>query len=192
MTDLHVIFGTGPVARATMESLRRRDLPVRMVNRSGRFPGGDAPAGVEMVGGDARDTAFSRAAAEGASVVYQCLNPEYHEWVELFPALQSGVLAGAEASGALLVSMENVYGYGRPDGAPLTEQSPLNAHTRKGRLRNSMAEQLRRAHESGRVRVATGRASDYFGPGGGMASPMGDLVFPAVLAGGHGAPLRLP
>ena len=122
MTDLHVIFGTGPVARATMESLRRRDLPVRMVNRSGQFPGGDAPAGVEVLAGDARDAEFSRAAAAGASVVYQCLNPEYHQWAELFPALQNGVLAAAEANDALLVSMENVYGYGRPDGAPLTEQ----------------------------------------------------------------------
>lgn len=184
MSELHVIFGTGPVARATMQSLLRRDLPVRMVNRSGRFPGGDAPAGVEVLAGDARDAEFSRQAAAGASVVYQCLNPEYHEWAELFPALQNGVLAAAESNDALLVSMENVYGYGRPDGAPLTEQSPLNAHTRKGRLRNGMAEQLRLAHESGRVRVTTGRASDYYGPGGGMASPFGDLVFEGVLQGG--------
>ncbi|MFM2353828.1 MAG: hypothetical protein RLZZ608_1234 [Actinomycetota bacterium] len=184
MTDLQVIFGAGPVARATMQSLLRRDVRVRMVNRSGRFPGGDAPVGVEVLAGDARDAEFARAAAAGASVVYQCLNPEYHEWVELFPALQNGVLAAAEANDALLVSMENVYGYGRPEGRPLTEQSPLAAHTRKGRLRNSMAEQLRLAHESGRVRVTTGRASDYYGPGGGMASPMGDLVFDGVLAGG--------
>lgn len=195
MTDLHVIFGTGPVARATMEALQRRELPVRMVNRSGRFPGGDAPAGVEVLAGDARDEGFARRAAAGASVVYQCLNPEYHEWAELFPALQSGVLGAAESADALLVSMENVYGYGRPEGRPLTEQSPLDAHTRKGRLRNRMAEQLRRAHEQGRVRVATGRASDYYGPGGGMASPMGDLVFPAVLAGGtarlYGSPDRV-
>lgn len=195
MTDLHVIFGTGPVARATMQALRRRELPVRMVNRSGRFPGGDAPAGVEVLAGDARDEGFARRAAAGASVVYQCLNPEYHEWAELFPALQSGVLGAAESADALLVSMENVYGYGRPEGRPLTEQSPLDAHTRKGRLRNRMAEQLRRAHEQGRVRVATGRASDYYGPGGGMASPMGDLVFPAVLAGGtarlYGSPDRV-
>lgn len=184
MSDLHVIFGTGPVARATMTSLLRRDLPVRMVNRSGRFPGGDAPAGVEVLAGDARDAEFSRRAAAGASVVYQCLNPEYHEWSELFPALQNGVLAAAESNDALFVSMENVYGYGRPDGKPLAEQSPLNAHTRKGRLRNAMAEQLRVAHEAGRVRVTTGRASDYYGPGGGMASPMGDLVFEGVLSGG--------
>lgn len=195
MSDLHVIFGTGPVARATLDALVRRDVRVRMVNRSGRFPGGDAPAGVDVLAGDARDEQFARHAAAGASVVYQCLNPEYHEWIEVFPALQNGVLAAAEAHGALLVSMENVYGYGRPDGAPLTEQSPLNAHTRKGLLRNAMAEQLRLAQQEGRVRVATGRASDYYGPGGGMASPMGDLVFPAVLSGGtarlYGSPDRL-
>jgi hypothetical protein len=35
------------------------------------------PDGVEVVGGDAGDPAFTRAAAAGASVVYQALNPGY-------------------------------------------------------------------------------------------------------------------
>ena len=52
-----------------------------------------------------------------------------------FPALQAGVLAAAEASGARLVSMENVYMYGRPAGHPLTEERAHDAHTTKGRRR---------------------------------------------------------
>jgi len=176
----HVVFGTGAIGLATLEALRRRGEQVRLVNRSGTAP---VPDDVEILGGDASDPAFATAAAQGAQVVYQTLNPPYHQWVELFPALQASVLAAAEATGARLVSMENVYMYGRPNGQPLTETRPHAAHTKKGQLRARMARDLMAAHQAGRVQVATGRASDYFGPRGGAQSNVGDRVFPPALAG---------
>ena len=179
-TGLHVIFGTGAIGLATFDALRRRGRTVRLVNRSGQAR---VPHGVEVVGGDASDPAFAADAARGAAVVYQTLNPPYPEWSTRFPALQSGVLAAAESSGARLVSMENVYMYGRPDGHPLTEDRANNAHTKKGQLRARMSQELLTAHRAGRVQVAMGRASDYFGPRGGAQSNLGDRVFPAALAG---------
>jgi nucleoside-diphosphate-sugar epimerase len=177
---MHVVFGTGAVGMAVMEALVRRGEPTRMVNRSGKA---DVPAGVEVLGGDAADPEFTRRAAAGATVVYQALNPEYHQWSEVFPALQEGVVAGAETADAKLVSMENVYGYGRPAGRPFTEDRPFAAHTRKGQLRARMSEELLAAHRHGRVRVTMGRASDYFGPRGGRQSNLGDRVFEPALAG---------
>jgi nucleoside-diphosphate-sugar epimerase len=176
----HVIFGTGAIGLATLDALRRRGERVRLVNRSGTAP---VPDDIEILGGDASDPAFATAAAQGAQVVYQTLNPPYHQWVELFPGLQSSVLAAAQATGARLVSMENVYMYGRPGGQPLTETRPYAAHTKKGQLRGRMARELLAAHQAGRVQVAIGRASDYFGPRGGAQSNLGDRVFPPALAG---------
>src|SRR5439155_50718 len=165
---------------ATMAALRRRGERVRMVNRSGSA---QVPDDVEVVGGDARDAEFSAVAARGARVVYQALNPGYDRWAEQFPRLQAAVLATAQAAGARLVSLENVYMYGQPDGKPFTEASPYRAQTRKGRIRAAMARDLLAAHEAGRVAVVIARASDYFGPGGGAQSNLGDRVFPAVLQG---------
>jgi nucleoside-diphosphate-sugar epimerase len=179
-TPRHVIFGTGAIGLATLEALRRRGETARLVNRSGRAA---VPDDVEVVGGDARDPAFTTGVARGAEVVYQTLNPPYPEWTAQFPLLQAGVLAAAEATGARLVSMENVYMYGRPAGRPLTEDRSYDAHTKKGRLRGRMAEELLAAHDDGRVEVAIGRASDYFGPRGGAQSNLGDRLFPAALAG---------
>jgi nucleoside-diphosphate-sugar epimerase len=179
-TARHVIFGTGAIGLATYDALRRQGETVRLVNRSGHAP---VPDDVEVVGGDARDAAFTTAAARGASVVYQTLNPPYTQWTAQFPALQAGVLAAAEAAGARLVSMENVYMYGRPNGQPLTEDRAYAAHTTKGQLRARMARDLLAAHQAGRVEVAIGRASDYFGPRGGAQSNLGDRVVPAALAG---------
>lgn len=180
MSELHVVFGTGAIGRAVMETLLSRGKQVRMVNRSGR---GELPAGVELLSGDAADPSFSRQAAEGASVVYNVLNPPYHQWPELFPKLQASVVEGAAAAGAKLVVMENVYMYGDPKGQPLTEDIPYAAHTKKGQVRAQMSRDLIDAHEKGRLQVTIGRASDYFGPGGGVQSPLGDLVIGRALAG---------
>ncbi len=179
MSALHVVFGTGPVGRAVMRELLPRGFRVRMVNRSAPV---SLPAGVELVGGDVADRSFAREASSGAAVVYQCLAPPYHRWPELFPRLQAGVIEGAAAAGAKLVSMEGVYAYGSPFGKPLTEKRPMTAMTRKGRVRAEMATTLLEAHKKGRVRVAIGRASGFFGPEV-RQSAMGARVFEPALTG---------
>jgi nucleoside-diphosphate-sugar epimerase len=182
MTDngeLHVVFGTGPVGMSVMDELLQRDKRVRMVNRSGKAR---VPHGVEVVGGDAADPTFTREASEGASVVYFALNPPYDKWPELFPPLQAGVLEGAASARAKLVAMENLYMYGPTDGRPLTEDLPYAPNTRKGTVRARMSEELMEAHTSGRVRVAIGRASDFFGPRV-LASAAGEQVFGRAVEG---------
>jgi nucleoside-diphosphate-sugar epimerase len=183
MTDngeLHVVYGTGAVGMAVMDELvQRGPRRVRMINRSGRAR---VPHGVEVVGGDATDEAFTREASEGASVVYFALNPPYDKWPELFPRLQAGVLEGAASAGAKLIAMENLYMYGPTDGRPITEDLPYAATTRKGTVRASMSKELMEAHKSGRVRVAIGRASDFFGPRA-LTSAAGEQVFGRAVEG---------
>jgi nucleoside-diphosphate-sugar epimerase len=183
MTDngeLHVVYGTGAVGMAIMDELvQRGPRRVRMINRSGRAR---VPHGVEVVGGDATDEAFTREASEGASVVYFALNPPYDKWPELFPRLQAGVLEGAASAGAKLIAMENLYMYGPTDGRPITEDLPYAATTRKGTVRASMSKELMEAHTSGRVRVAIGRASDFFGPRA-LTSAAGEQVFGRAVDG---------
>ena len=177
--ELHVVFGTGPVGLAVMDELVSKGKRVRMVNRSGRA---SMPEGVEVVGGDATDKAFAREASEGASVVYFALNPPYTRWTELFPPLQAGVIEGAAAAGAKLIAVENLYMYGLTRGRPLTEDLPYAPNTRKGTVRARMSEELMEAHTSGRVRVAIGRASDFFGPRV-LVSAAGEQVFGRAVEG---------
>jgi nucleoside-diphosphate-sugar epimerase len=178
--DLHVIFGTGAAGLALMDELLARDVRVRLVNRSGTAP---VPPDVEVVGGDAADHGFAARAAAGASVVYQCLGLPYDRWVEEFPPLQDSVVAAAATNEAKLVVLENCYMYGPPGGKHLTEHHEYAATTRKGMVRADMSRAVMEAHESGRVRAAIGRASDFFGPRAGRVSMLGDRVVPAALEG---------
>lgn len=180
MSETHVVLGTGAIGLALVDELVDSGNSVRAVNRSGRA---DVPAGVEVRGGDLTDPTFAAAAVADAAVVYQCLNPPYHRWAEEFPGLQDAAVSATRSVGARFISFENTYMYGDTAGEPMTETTPVRAHTRKGRVRAAMAEQLWSLHDSGDLWVATARASDYFGPRGTTQSPLGDLVIGAGLAG---------
>ncbi len=177
---LHVVFGSGQVGRALAASLAGLGLAVRAVSRHRPASLAD---GVDWRAADATDPGAASDAAKGAAVVYQCLNAPYTQWPELFPPLQRGVLAAAERAGALLVSLENVYGYGPVGGKPMTEDLPLAATTVKGRTRAAMTAELLAAADAGRVRIAIGRASDFFGAGVTDGSVLGERVFANALAG---------
>jgi nucleoside-diphosphate-sugar epimerase len=176
---LHVVLGTGQVGLALADRLAGLNIPVRAVSR--RRPAGLAD-GVDWRAADATDIDAASDAAKGASVVYQCLNAPYTRWPELFPPLQRGALTAAERAGALLVTLENVYAYGPTGGKPMTEDLPLAATTSKGRARAAMTGELLAAAAAGRVRVAIGRASDFFGAGA-TQSTLGERVFGNAVAG---------
>src|SRR5579859_6148075 len=118
-TELHVIFGTGPLGKWTARELACAGKRVRMVNRSGMAT--DLPSGVEIVKADAYDVGQTTELTPAATSVYQCAQPAYHEWVRKFPPLQAAILAGAEAAGAKFIVAENLYAYGLPGSAPFTE-----------------------------------------------------------------------
>jgi nucleoside-diphosphate-sugar epimerase len=160
--ELHVVFGTGPLGIWTMRELIEHGKRVRMINHSGQKAG--LPAGIEIAKGDAYDVASTTELTRGAAAVYQCAQPAYNQWAGNFPRMQAAILDGAATNGARLIVGENLYMYGDPNGQPLTEASPYAAHTRKGAIRQAMTESLFAAHHAGKLRVASARASDFFGP----------------------------
>ena len=176
--ELHVVFGTGAIGLSIMDALIAQGKTVRLVNRSGQA---DVPKNVEVMAGDASHVEFTKQVSQGATAIYNALNPPYDKWEELFPPLQASLIEAAETSGAVLVSLENTYMYGKLNGKPLTENRPYNAHTHKGHVRAQMAEEVIAAHNCGRIRAVIGRASDYFGPRATVASMIGDrAVLPAL------------
>ena len=178
--QLHVVFGTGQVGSALAAHLTGMGLAVRTVSRDRPRALAD---GADWRAADVTDPEAAADAAKGAKVVYQCLNAPYTQWPELFPPLQRGVMAAAEQSGALLVTLENLYGYGPTGGRPITEDLPLAATSVKGRTRAAMTGELLAAAQAGRVRFAIGRASDFFGAGVTQGSTLGERVFGNALAG---------
>jgi len=178
--ELHVVFGAGQVGQPLAQRLLNAGKQVRIAKRS---PGG-APPGAEVIQGDASDPAFCVHAAQGATTIYHCMNPPYDTkmWAELLPRYMDNLIAAAARTGARLVVLDNVYMLGRPNRRPLDEDTPPNPCSGKGEIRARAAERLFEAHRRGDVLATTGRASDFYGPGGTLTH-LGDQFWPRALAG---------
>jgi nucleoside-diphosphate-sugar epimerase len=174
----HVIVGYGPVGAATADRLVRDGQHVRVVTRSA----GPAPDGIERLALDATDAVALTRTTEGADALYNCANPPYHRWPTDWPPLASALLEAAESTGAGLVIMGNLYGYG-PVAGPLTEDLPLATTGTKGRVRATMWEDALARHAAGRLRATEARASDFYGPGVVDNGHLGGRVVPSVLQG---------
>ena len=181
MSVNHVILGTGAIGRAVMNELIKRGEAVRMVNHSGRMD--EVPAGVEVLAADLYDPLQVKEVTRGAKVVYQASQPHYNQWTTKFPVLQESIINGLTGSDAKLVIVENLYMYGTTNGVPMTETTPHNAHTKKGQTRSAMSRSAFEAHRAGKLRVTTGRGSDFFGPWGLSTAAMGARTFYPLLNG---------
>ncbi len=175
-----VIGATGGIGGEAALALLRRGWHVRALNRNAEKAARDhAGLGpIEWVSGDAMKPADVIAAAAGASVIVHAANPPgYRNWEGLAIPMLDSSIAAAEASGARIVFPGTLYNYG-PDALPLlTETSPQDPVTRKGRVRVAMEQRLREAAERG-VRTLIVRAGDFFGPRAGNNWFAGAMVKP--------------
>jgi nucleoside-diphosphate-sugar epimerase len=177
--SLHTIVGAGAVGSGTAIHLAEAGHDVRVVTRSGTGP---THPGIELVAADASDVARLTELSRGAHAVYNCANPPYDKWATAWPPLAASFIGAAEATDARLVTMSNLYGFAQ-DTRPMRATDELEPFTRKGQIRTDMWHDARAAHDAGRVRATEARASDYFGPGIGETSHLGDRVVPRTIAG---------
>ena len=175
----HVVIGAGPVGTGIATLLAQRGTPVTIITRSGSGP--DHPL-VTKIKADAGDADAVTKAATGAAAIYNCANPPYHRWPIDWPPIHLALMAAATNTGAVLVTMDNLYAFGPGSVMPMREDDTMNATGDKGAVRARMAADLLAGHAAGRFRATFARASDFYGPAVEGAA-MGDRVVPNVIAG---------
>ncbi|MFI6600381.1 NAD-dependent epimerase/dehydratase family protein [Nonomuraea sp. NPDC050536] len=173
----HVVVGSGQVGSHLATKLLQQGHQVTVVTRSG-----SGPAGATKVAADVTDQARLTEVASGADALYNCVNPQYHRWLTDWPPMAASFLGAAEATGAVLVILGNLYPYG-PVTGPMTEDLPLASTNPKAQVRAKIWQDALTAHRAGRVRTVEVRGSDYFGPGASDQSYLGERFVPALKAG---------
>ncbi|WP_370947035.1 NAD-dependent epimerase/dehydratase family protein [Amycolatopsis sp. cg5] len=173
---MHVVVGaTGGAGAAVVEELVARGEKVLAVSR-----GGGAVAGAEGVAADASDQARMREVCAGASVVYNCVNPPFGQWMRVFPEVVRALSAAAGAAGAVLAFADDTWMYGRVDG-PMREDTAVRPVTDFGVFRAWLAELTMAGHHRGEVRVVIARGGELYGPR--VESVLGQNLFGRVVAG---------
>ncbi|MBI1361595.1 MAG: NAD-dependent epimerase/dehydratase family protein [Alphaproteobacteria bacterium] len=185
---LVTVFGYGPTGEATVERLLARGQRVRVVQR--RRPANLPPAADFQVC-DVLNADDVRAAMTGAEQAVITTGFEYSGkvWKQAWPKAMANFIAAAEATGARIVQIDNLYMYG-PQRRPLTEETPLTTYGVKPAVRAQVTRMWMTAAAAGRIKWASLRAPDFYGPGV-ERSHLGDVAFGRI-GQGKAAMLVMP
>lgn len=169
-----LVVGAGLIGAGVARRLAARGDDVVLATRSG-----SAVEGARARTLDAADPDAFASAASDAETIFLCTNPPYTRWPSDWPPVFAAAIVAAAQSGAGLVIMSNLYGYGPPDG-PMTEHSPEKSTETKGLVRLAGWHAALAAHERGDIRAVEVRASDYFGAGATGTAHLGEGFFHAA------------
>jgi multiple sugar transport system substrate-binding protein len=156
-TAVHTILGAnGAIGRELSPLLRTAGVRVRQVARR---PRAEDPAD-EIVAADLLDAAATAAAVAGSEVAYLLAGLRYDPrvWAAEWPVLMRNAIDACRRHGCRLVFFDNVYVYGRVDGA-MTENTPYNPCSRKGEVRARLATTLMDAVRRGELTAMIVRAA---------------------------------
>ncbi|MEO6914715.1 MAG: NAD-dependent epimerase/dehydratase family protein, partial [Chitinophagaceae bacterium] len=103
-------------------------------------------------------------ATKGSSVIYMCAGLKYDRkiWQLQWPLIMQHIIDATKANNARLIFFDNVYMYGHVNGA-MTEKTPFNTSSVKGKVRAKIAEQLLGEMKAGNIRASIARAADFYG-----------------------------
>lgn len=134
-----ILGANGVIGRELSRALSASTHRIRQVSRR---PGRVNPAD-ETFRADLLDPQAAAQAVAGSEVAYLVAGLKYDTavWREQWPRLMRNVIDACKRHGCRLVFFDNVYAYGRVDGA-LTEETPFSPSSRKGEVRAKIAAML--------------------------------------------------
>ncbi|WAA09749.1 SDR family NAD(P)-dependent oxidoreductase [Fervidibacillus albus] len=115
---------------------------------------------VEIVTGDLLKLDDVVKAAENVDIIFHAAGVPYAEWAEKLPISIKNILEAARRNGAKLAVVDNIYAFGRTGRGKVTEYTPKNPHTKKGKIRLQLEQMIK---QSG-VKYVIAHFPDFYGP----------------------------
>ena len=174
-----ILGANGVIARELSRALAESTDRIRQVSRNPQ----QVNRTDETVAADLLNPDDTARAVAGSEVAYLVAGLKYDTavWQEQWPRVMRNVIDACKRAGARLVFFDNVYAYGRVDGA-MTEETPFNPSSRKGEVRAKIATMLLDQMRSGELHAMIVRAADFYGPGATQSFPHA-TVFARLKAG---------
>jgi nucleoside-diphosphate-sugar epimerase len=178
--SLHTILGAnGTIAAELIPVLQSNAQQIRLVSRSPK-----KVAGAEIFQADVlnRDQVFQ--AVKGSDFVYLLVGLEYNRkvWKKEWPVIMRNTMDACKAAGARLIFFDNVYMYGRVKGK-MTESTPYNPSSVKGKIRAEIDEMLLKEMNSGGLKAIIATSADFYGPRTSKTSVASIMIFEKMKKG---------
>lgn len=155
-----ILGAGGPIGDELAKILTAGGQPFRLVSRSPK-----PLAGGEVFAADLTDREQTIRAVAGSSVVHLLVGLKYDlgVWQDLWPRIMANTIEACKRAQAKLIFFDNVYMYGKVDGA-MTEETPYAPCSKKGEIRAKIATTLMNEVKTGSLSAMIARAADFYGP----------------------------
>jgi nucleoside-diphosphate-sugar epimerase len=181
MNNKQTILGSGGGAGSELEkALSQYTNDIRLVSRNPKpAGGGKEPWPADLT---SRDDIFK--AVEGSAIVYLMVGLKYdiRVWESQWPQLVRNVIDACKSHGAKLVFFDNIYMYDKNFLNGMTEETPINPSSRKGKVRERIAKMIMDEASAGTLTALIARSADFYGPGL-KTSMLTETVFKPLAAG---------
>ncbi|WP_111672237.1 NAD-dependent epimerase/dehydratase family protein [Algoriphagus litoralis] len=178
MERFTLLGANGNIAKAISKELA--DKKLRQVSRN---PKAVHPSD-ELVAADLTDANQVLEAVRGSTIVFLCAGIKYSKaiWQRDWPIIMRNTLDACIATGAKLVFFDNMYALDPDHVAHLTEETPMNPKSVKGKVRKQILEMLWADVNAGKLKALVARAGDFYGPDA-SNSFLNELVINRMKAG---------
>ncbi len=170
----HIILGAGgAIGNVLVNELLCNNEKVKLVGRDPK-----PINGVEIAKADLNFYGELEEVIEDNSIVYLLvgLKYDYEVWKEHWPVIMANVIDVCISKNASLIFFDNVYMYGKVEGK-MTEETPFNPCSKKGRIRADIANMLLAQINNGTIKAMIARSADFYGPYAEKTSILSMFVF---------------
>jgi len=106
-------------------------------------------------------------AVKGSEVVYVTIAFDYKTsvWKEKWPAFMGNLIQSCKMHNANIVFIDNIYMYDPNYLSDMSEETPVNPVSEKGKIRAEIFRKLMNSVERNEVTALVARGADFYGPG---------------------------
>jgi nucleoside-diphosphate-sugar epimerase len=156
-----ILGAGGAIGSELVKELTAGNEPIRLVSRNPKL----VPGAAEAVAADLSNLDDTVKAVSGSRVAFLLAGLKYDiaEWRALWPRIMRNAIEAAKGANAKLVFFDNVYMYGKVEGA-MTEQTSFRPCSKKGEIRAQIATMLLNEMKAGNLTALIARSADFYGP----------------------------
>ena len=124
-------------------------------------------------------------AIEGSEVVYVTIGFPYNAkiWQKTWPVFMQNVIKACITNNAKLVFFDNIYMYDANHLNGMTEETPINPPSKKGKVRAEVVNLIMNAIKNDGLTALIARCADYYGPGIERNGMVREMIFKNFAAG---------
>lgn len=170
-----IIGSGGAIGIELAKALKQYTNDIRLVSRNPKKVNDTD----QLFPADITDRDQLEKAVRGSDIVYVTVGFVYSHkvWEEKWPRFVEDLISACKGEECRLVFFDNVYMYDKEHLNGMTEDTPINPPSKKGKVRAEIAQMIMDEAKNGKLKALIARSADFYGPSIKNTSLLTETVF---------------